>query len=220
MRRCTPRILTYPDIQRRIREERAAEAIAAQRIPPRKANAALPLYDGQIFLNCSFSLSGAVEAREGGQPKPPTLDIDAYNGGPMNISGYRLPVVVDIAGIERLGDAIPVLRDHDPKRAIGHGKAFAAANRLRMTGVLSFDNADALEVAASFAKGFPWQASIGLMPSRVEEVRAGQLGFANGMNREGPLLIVRAGKLREVSILALGADDSTSARVAAMLAEE
>lgn len=214
---CVPRIITYPEIQRQGREKQAA--IDAQKIVPQRANAALPIYDGQIFLNCSFSLSGAVEAREGGQPKPPTLDIDAYNGGPMRVSGYRLPVVVDIAGIERLGDAIPILRDHDPKRAIGHGQAFAAANRLRVAGVLSFDNADAMEVAGSFAKGFPWQASIGLMPSRVEQVRDGDLGFANGQNRKGPIFIVRAGKLREVSILALGADDSTSARVAAMMAE-
>lgn len=168
-----------------------------------------------ISLNCRLEICPAIQAKEGGTPKPPTLDIEAYNGGPMNISGYREPVVVDILGVDGLGNAIPILRDHDTRRTVGHGTAFAQNHTLRMKGQLSFDNADANEIAKSSKNGFPWQASIGLLPIRIQPVLEGEVVFVNGKNRVGPFILVREGKLKEVSIVALGADDSTKTRVAA-----
>lgn len=158
----------------------------------------------------------AVEAADGKPKKLPTIQVDAYNGGAMRVAGYYRPVVIDLAGVSGAGRAIPVLRNHDFERIVGHGVAAIEGAQIKLAGTLSAENDDAGEITRMAANGFPWQASVGLQPTRLENVEAGAAVRVNGNEVQGPAVVVRAGKLYEVSIVPLGADDSTATHVAAM----
>jgi phage major head subunit gpT-like protein len=75
-------------------------------------------------------------------------------------------------------------------------------------------------VTALAEKGFAWQASVGADVMRHQKVAAGESVTVNGQTFMGPVRIVKASRLREVSFVTLGADDATSARIAAEEAEE
>ena len=45
-----------------------------------------------------------IEAAEGDAPKPKRFSMTAYNGGPMQVSAYGPPVVIDLAGITTKGE--------------------------------------------------------------------------------------------------------------------
>ncbi len=105
--------------------------------------------------------------------------------------------------------------NHDRERIVGHGTATIENNSIALDGKLSAVNDDTKRITDLAAEGFPWQASIGLNPSRLEQVEAGSSVTVNGQLVQGPATIVRAGKLFEVSVVAIGADDTTSTTVAA-----
>lgn len=146
----------------------------------------------------------------------------AYTGGAMNV-GFAHPVVVDLAGMKVSAKPRPILLQHDPMLIVGHTenvevKALHDRTELRVSGVISGAGPAAQDVIASSANGFPWQASIGANVSNVEFVDKGETAQANGRNFKGPVYIARASQLGEVSFVALGADDNTSASVAASAA--
>lgn len=168
-----------------------------------------------IMLTCDARFTDLIEAREGGTATPVGVDIDAYNGGPMTIKGYPSQVVIDISGIEGLGRSVPILRDHNHKKIVGHGMARAVDNMVNLKGQLHADNEGAQEIIKRAREGFPWQASVGVQPLRLQHLQEDEIETVNGTEFEGPLVLVRDGILREVSIVAMGADTTTQTRVAA-----
>ena len=159
-----------------------------------------------------------VEAAEDGKQKGrPSVAINAYNGGVIRVAGYYRPVAIDIAGLSGLGKPIPLYRSHDANRIVGHGTAQRENNSLAVSGKLSANNADTQEIIDLAAEDFPWQASVGVQPLRLEQVEAGSTITVNGQPVSGPATIVRAGRLYEVSIVSNGADDTTSTKIAAKL---
>ena len=169
----------------------------------------------EVLLAVPASITPAVAAADGQPARLPAVQLNAYNGGPMSVPGYPHPVVVDLQGAIDVG-SVKLLRDHDPSRIVGHGSATIDGNSLNASGVVSGTSEDAREVVSSAGNGFPWEASIGLRPSRLEYVQSGQSATVNGQSVKGPAYIVRAGKLKEISLVALGADETTSASVAAI----
>jgi hypothetical protein len=73
----------------------------------------------------------------------------------------------------------------------------------------------AQEIIATSENGFPWQASLGALADRMVFIAEGRTATANGREFSGPLSIARKSTLGEISFVALGADDETSAHVAA-----
>ena len=67
------------------------------------------------------------------------------------------------------------------------------------------------QVAQDSDDGFPWQMSVRIEPSAVEEIQAGASVTVNGKVHQGPITVFRGGRIREVSFCALGADDNTNA---------
>jgi hypothetical protein len=67
------------------------------------------------------------------------------------------------------------------------------------------------QVAQDSDDGFPWQMSVRIEPSAVEEIQAGASVTVNGRLHQGPITVFRGGRIREVSFCALGADDNTNA---------
>lgn len=177
-------------------------------------------YNEPILFTGQTALVQPIGTKAGGTAKTPAVQIEAYNGGPMSIAGFNVPVLVDVLGIVDYGRPIPILRDHDSKRVVGHGKAFAESNTIRLTGVLSVDNKDSKEIIDSARKGFPWQASIGCQPIQVQPLEEYESAHVNGATRYGPLLIVREGQLKEVSVVSLGADQSAKTHVSEVDAEQ
>jgi len=152
---------------------------------------------------------------DGQKPTPRRFQMTAYTGGPMQLAGWRYPVVVDLAGLQATAKP-KVFLEHDRTQRVGHIEQVQANEAgLVVAGVVSSTGKAAQEVIADAACGFPWQASIGARATQVEWVPEGKSATANGRTFPGPVNIARQSVLGEVSFVALGADDATSALIAA-----
>jgi phage major head subunit gpT-like protein len=156
---------------------------------------------------------------EGQAPALPKLKIRAYNGGPMRVSGWRYPVVIDLSTL-KANATIPILRSHSTDRIVGHGTPIITASAIDLEAIVSSDSTDATEIVRLGKNGFPWQASVGVdvaqSPTFIGEKDSVNV---NGQTFAGPLNVVRGGELFETSVLPLGADKTTTAAVAASKGE-
>lgn len=162
----------------------------------------------------------AAAAATGDEPaKLPTFRMEAYNGGPISQPWSDIPLIVDLEGME-LRASVPAFLNHDNAQAVGHTTSveIKGNKRLIAEGVISRTTPAAADVVASGKNGYPWQASIQASISAREFVDAGKSAKANGKNWAGPVLIARKTKLLEISFVDLGADDTTSASIAASAA--
>lgn len=158
----------------------------------------------------------AAESGDGGKPKVRAFSMTAYTGGAMRLSGYYWPVVVDLAGVQVRSQTRPILYYHNVERIVGHTESIeVTSQRIKVAGKLSGVGDDVTRVTATADNGFPWQASIGADPLQMEFVDRGNTVKVNGRNFDGPVYVARKTSLREISFVALGADDSTTASIAA-----
>ena len=138
----------------------------------------------------------------------------AYSGELVTDHGYWNRLLIDLSSLT-VDTPIPLLVNHDPDETVGMVTvATTQAGNLGIEARLFADvDDDAAEIAAKADKGFPWQLSVGIWPSRIEEVPVGHEISLNGRLFQGPVTVFRSGRVREVSIVALGADHQTSATV-------
>jgi hypothetical protein len=157
-------------------------------------------------------------AADDGAPKLKKITMTAYTGGLMRPSGFGRDVVLDLSGTSVAAGKRPFLLNHNPEKPVGHsedGGIVVSAQRIRAAGVVSGANDAAREVAESSGNGFPWRSSIGASIERIEWVDDGESVTVNGKRFTGPLYVVRAATVREVSFVTLAGDDRTSAAVMA-----
>jgi hypothetical protein len=158
----------------------------------------------------------AAQPIEGDRPPLRRFTMTAYTGNVMQLAGWRYPVVVDLAGLRISKKSRPILKDHNTAQIVGHTDDIRVTDTaLEVAGVISGAGASAQEVIATSENGFPWQASLGATAEKVVFIGEGRTASANGREFAGPLYIARKSVLGEVSFVALGADDETSAHVAA-----
>ena len=152
-----------------------------------------------------------IEAANGGKPKVAGL---AYGGGKMNLPGWKFPVVVDLAGME-IPDTVPLLTNHENKTdsRVGMISASIKNNALEITGEIVSDSKDAHDIVAQSKAGADWQLSIGADVRECELVKGSR--EVNGQAIDGPFYHIQKSVLREVSVVAVGADASTKMRVTA-----
>jgi hypothetical protein len=170
-----------------------------------------------VLMSIDTTAINFIEAAEG-EDKLPTFTMNAYNGGVMSV-GYYGNIVLNLSGLSIPKRSIPILQHHERDRIVGHGTARVEGNSLEVDGVVSGSSAAATEVTNSGKNGFPWQASLGATPVRITELSEGDSATVNGQKVVGPLSIINKSVLNEVSFVPLGADQSTSANVAANLYE-
>jgi hypothetical protein len=164
-----------------------------------------------------LQLTAAEPSTEGQRPKVRAFSMTAYTGGQMNVAGYYWPVVVDLAGMTVRSQTRPILYSHDAAQIVGHSeKITVTAQTIKVAGKVSGISAAASEVTALGDNGFPWQASIGAEVQQLEFVDRGNTVKVNGRNVSGPVYVARRTSLREISFAALGADDNTTASIAAI----
>lgn len=107
-----------------------------------------------------------------------------------------------------------LLSEHERTNIIGLVETTSKANnRLIVGGTLYSDMAGsaAEKIAQLAARGFGFQMSVGLFHYSEEYVPQGVTARVNGRNIPGPVTVLRNGKVRECSIVALGADPNTNA---------
>jgi Mu-like prophage major head subunit gpT/Caudovirus prohead serine protease len=164
----------------------------------------------------------AAEAGDGMPSQPKKFAIEAYTGSAIRQGWSAEPIVIDLAGM-KYNQKIPIVMGHEYTLGsiLGQATSVRAENgRLYVEGEILADSDLAKQVTALAEKGFAWQASVGADVMRHQKVAAGESVTVNGQTFIGPVRIVKASKLREVSFVTLGADDATSARIAAEEAEE
>ena len=152
-----------------------------------------------------------IEAAEGARPK---IVGTAYSGGKMSLPGWKNPVVVDLSGME-LPESVPLLANHENRTSarIGMVSASVKNNTLEITGEIISDSSEAADIVAQSKAGADWQLSIGADVKECELIRGKR--EVNGQEIEGPFYHVRKSALREVSVVAVGADAHTSMKVTA-----
>ncbi|MCA9110816.1 MAG: Mu-like prophage major head subunit gpT family protein [Planctomycetaceae bacterium] len=157
-----------------------------------------------------------IKAAEADKPAP--VEILAYNGGLMIVPGYG-PVVIDLSGLQ-LSASVVLLSDHDASRrgVVGSGTAQVKNFRLFVNGSVSRKSEAGREIIELHQDGVAWQASIGVQPTKIRQIRAGETIHVNGKTITAPATgfkLVEAGIFRETTITALGCDAETSVAIAA-----
>jgi hypothetical protein len=158
-----------------------------------------------------------LQAAEGDSaPAGKKFRIVAYTGAPIRQGWSREPVVIDMAGMQ-LPATVPVVIGHDYSLGsiLGQGRPFVEAGQLIVEGEILAQNANADQVAALAAAGYQFQASVGADVRRHQKIDADGVAQVNGAAHVGPVRIVKASSLREVSFVTLGADAATSVAIAA-----
>lgn len=163
-----------------------------------------------------IELSFDLKLAEGGSEKPPTFDMVAYTGDQIRQSRFDDPVVVDLAGMKITKKSRPVFKDHYAGDIVGHTTSISNdLKTLTAKGVMSGVESAAQEVLSTAKNNFPWQASIGASVQKVEFIKEDEKVYVNGRKFTGPIVVARETRLSEISFVALGADDATTATIAA-----
>ena len=58
-------------------------------------------------------------AASAGASKVPSFDLVAYNGGPLKLDNYDVPVVIDLAGLQT-APSVVANYNHDGTQIVGH----------------------------------------------------------------------------------------------------
>lgn len=140
----------------------------------------------------------------------------AYSGGKMSLPGWRHPVAVELSGIE-IPDQIPLLTNHENRTGSRVGVVVARVENgtLTIEGEILSTSGVARGIVEQAKAGADWQLSIGALPNEVEFVAKGKMAVVNGRSMEGPFYHVKTCVLREVSVVAVGADADSRLKIAA-----
>lgn len=149
----------------------------------------------------------------------PTFSMLAYAGGLMQPWGFDRQIVVDLAGMQ-YKTPLEVNYAHSSYLGVGHAeKIEIKENKLYASGVISRENDTAKDISQSGINGFPWQASIGATNQEYFYVQPDEKINVNGQSFDGDIYIISKSELRHISFVEAGADDETSAVIAAMAAQ-
>jgi hypothetical protein len=172
-----------------------------------------------IKINSDVTFLQAAEGESA--PAGKKFRIVAYTGAQIRQGWSREPVVIDLAGMQ-LPATVPVVLGHDYTLGsiLGQGRPFVEAGQLIVEGEILAQNGNADQVAALAAAGYQFQASVGADVRRHQKIDAEGVTQVNGAAHVGPVRVVKASALREVSFVTLGADAATSVAIAAEADEE
>lgn len=165
-----------------------------------------------------------IEAAVAGEEsKPRRFDMVAYNGGMMRIGGFWYPVVVDLSGLSITKKSKPIFLQHtqDIEYLLGQTDTLKIEdNSLRASGKILGNSDKVKQVLELNDAGYKWQASIGARVEEYQFIKEKETVAVNGKTFKGPLYCITKSSLGEISFVMLGADESTSARIAATYIEE
>lgn len=170
-----------------------------------------------IRLDSRVSFLAAAAAEGDAAPAPRRFVIEAYTGAAIRQGWSREPVVIDLSGMQTK-QRLPIVLGHDYTISSILGQTDSVrveAGKLIVEGEILSKNAAANEVLALADAGYVWQASVGADVRRHQKIDGNAVTEINGATHTGPLRVVRASVLREVSFVTLGADAETAVSIAA-----
>ena len=136
----------------------------------------------------------------------------AYSGKPIAQHGFYQNLIVDMAN-PNFKRKIPIFRDHNSEKVIGHARLFVEDNQLSIEGTVVKSAENAKEILDLSESGFEWELSIGASPEYMEKVENGVSVEVNGFTVEGEAHILRNPRITEVSFVPIGADPNTHAQI-------
>jgi hypothetical protein len=142
--------------------------------------------------------------------------MEAYTGQVVNRWWGKL--AIDVAGITAK-KSIPIFRDHERGHIVGYSSDTWKDGSFFVSGKFSQATAHAAEVQALAKEGFPWQASIGVMPVKILALEDKAAYQVNGKTLKGPAEVWLESEVFETSFVPLGADGNTSVSVFARFDE-
>lgn len=139
----------------------------------------------------------------------------AYSGGTFGQTWSGLPLVVDLSTLT-IAAQTPLMYNHryEPEYRLGVINCVNDGKAISFSGEIDTDKPLGAGIVNEGRK-YDWQASIGADVGTTKEIEAGEKITVNGREITGPAAIVRNAKLREVSVVAIGADSETHIRIAA-----
>ena len=149
------------------------------------------------------------------ETKKPSVTGVAYSGGKMRLGGWSHPVVVDLSGMS-IPQSVPLLADHENHTSsrVGIVKASISDSGLVIEGEIPTSSSTIDPIVAQGKAGAAWQLSIGAEVEKAEFVQKGTRTI-NCQEHEAPFYHVTKSTLREVSVVAVGADKQTHMQVTA-----
>lgn len=170
----------------------------------------MPVEDKKPNQYCFQLGQLSVDAEQEGKKKR-TFSGIAYSGEVITDHWYWDRIIFDLDSMSIKG-RIPALLDHSSRQRAGAINTHSINHQsgLTVSGDL-MTNEFGTQVAQDSDDGFPWQMSVRIDPSVIEEIQAGASVTVNGKVHQGPITVFRGGRIREVSFCALGADDNTNA---------
>jgi len=166
----------------------------------------------------SMSAPVLIQAADPEKPKGPrTFSSTFYTGGALNVGGYDLPVIVDLSGLKASKVLVANL-DHKQHQRVGNFDVVNDGKQLIANGVASASTPYRDEVVNSADDGYQWQTSLEVDPEKIEQLAKGKTATVNGQEFTGPKYITREGTLKGFGFVSHGADDNTTATIAASAA--
>lgn len=163
----------------------------------------------------AFVRAEAGDSLEAGE-LPTRFTILAYTGGPLNVDGFDLPIVIDLQGLDAsVPIPIPIKHNTDDEFILGQTDPDGITNdgsQLTLTGPVTADpdqSSSVKRVLTMAMNGHQWQASVGAEVEESYDIAAGETITANGQQLTGPFTLATRSVLRETSVLGLGADKNT-----------
>jgi hypothetical protein len=167
------------------------------------SKAALQFVDPQCFA--------AANTKE----EQPKLEMTVYSGGVIPNHWYWGDLAIDLSGMSFPKAKTPILEDHNTSKKIGFStKMSTEGNKLSVAESVFLDTPESLVFRSNSAAGFPYEASMYVRPTSVEEVGNGVEVDVNGFKFKGPGTIWRKSIFKEASVCTFGYDPNT--RSAAM----
>jgi hypothetical protein len=170
------------------------------------------------YIDIPVGVAIEAEANSG----PPKFRSTAYTGGKVQVKGYSLPIIVDLAGLDYAKSVVAnAYHDKTADGLVGHvTEKINDGKTLILSGLVSGTGKAAKEVLGNSANQFPWQMSIEAHPTAEPTfIKAGQTVKVNGQTFEGPVLVATKSTLYGVAFVPHGADENTSVSIAAAAVE-
>lgn len=153
-----------------------------------------------IYLKHTLSTDGLKQG---------LLEGVAYSGSVIPQYMWYKNFIVDVATLKVAKKKTPVLRDHNPAQVAGSGEVSLAENQVLIKGALSKKSLHGQEIIALAEDEIEWEMSLGVYEGQVEEV---ENVTVNGVHLAHGF-VLRNGLIREVSVVVLGADKDTEAKI-------
>ena len=139
------------------------------------------------------------------------LEMTIYSGGVIKGHWWWGDLAIDLSGLKFPKKKYPILENHMTDKKIAFmGKPLTNGSLTVNDKTVEFvDTEESNEFQRLSKQGFPYEASMYAIPSRIEKIEDGAKADVNGMSFKGPGTIWREATFKEASVCVFGYDTNT-----------